>query len=116
MADDISQTTIPAGLQRGDLGAQRARIAPLLTGEDLAELLALADFCIGAGGSLHFGKRSDLTKRLKALRLIEWTKPADLSRDARLTRLTKLGWLTLLTRAEDEMRHLLPPEELQDAA
>jgi hypothetical protein len=116
VSDPGSETIIPVGLHRGDLGMQRGRIAPLLTGDDLAELLALADFCIGAGGSLHFGKQSDMTRRLKALRLIEWTRPPDLSRGARLAKLTKLGWLTLLTRARCEMRHILPTEEMDDAA
>lgn len=110
------ETTIPVGLHRGDLGMQRSRIAPLLTGEDLGELFALADFCISAGGSLHFGKPSDLAQRLKALRLVEWVRQPELSRGSRLHRLTKLGWLTLLTRSEHEMRHIIPAEELQDAA
>lgn len=99
---------------RGDLGMQRSRIAPLLTGEDLAELFALADFCIGAGGSLHFGKVSPMARRLKDLRLTEWTREPEHS--GRLVRLSKLGWLTLLTRCESEMRHLLPPEDVDDAA
>lgn len=114
MADN--PTTIPTGIHRGDLGHQRSRIAPLLTGEDLAELLALADFCLASGGSLHFTKPSDLAIRLKQLRLTEWVPQPGLSRGTKLHRLTKLGWLTLLTRAETEMQHLLPPEEIEDAA
>jgi len=101
---------IPPGIHRGDLGRQRSRIAPLLTGEDLAELLALADFCISCGGSLNFSKPSDMAVRLKALRLVEWVSQPELSRGTKLHRLTTLGWLTLLTRAEHEMRHLLPKE------
>lgn len=96
------------GLHRGDLGMQRARIAPLLTGEDLAELFALADFCISCGGSLHFDKPSLLSVRLKALRLVEWIPQPEVSRRVQSHRLTKLGWLTLLTRAENEMQHLMP--------
>jgi hypothetical protein len=99
------------GLHRGDIGMQRSRIASLLTGEELAELFALADFCIYAGGSLHFGKPSDLAVRLKSLRLVEWVPQPEINRGTKLCRLTKLGWLTLLTRAENELRHLLPPEE-----
>lgn len=105
-----SQIMIPPGIHRGDLGMQRSRIAPILTGDDLAELLALADFCIANGGSLHFMPPSDLSKRLKKLRLTEWMPQPELSRRTKLHRLTKLGWLTLLTRAEHEMSHLLPEE------
>lgn len=90
---------------------QRSRIAPILTGEDLAELFALADFCVSSGGSLCFGKPSDLVVRLKTLRLVEWVPQPEISRGTKLHRLTKLGWLTLLTRAESEMRHLLPLDE-----
>lgn len=112
--DDAPRTT--RSLHRGDLGMQRSRIAPLLTGEELAELFALADFCVGAGGSLHFGKLSPMAHRLKKLRLMEWVREPE-KHDGRLHRLTKLGWLTLLTRAETEMRHLLPSEEkIADAA
>jgi len=114
--DNRTAAGFPAGLRRGDLGMQRSRIAPLLTGEDVAELLALADFCIGADGSLHFVRPSDLACRLKALRLVEWVRRPDLGRGARLHRLTKLGWLTLLTRAEHEMRHFLPQEDVEDDA
>ncbi len=103
-----------AGLHRGDLGRQRARIAPLLTGEELAELFALADICISAGGSLRHGKPSPLATRLRALRLVEWVAAIPPVRGLRLQRLTKLGWLTLLTRAEHEMRHLLPLEEVPE--
>lgn len=95
-------------LHRGDLGMQRARIAPLLTGEDLAELLALAEFCLSTGGTLNFMKPSPLAIRLKKLRLVEWLPQPHLTRGAKLYKLTTLGWLTLLTRAENEMRHLLP--------
>lgn len=104
---------IPLGLHRGDLGRQRGKIAPLLTGEDLAELLALADFCVSCGGSLNFGRPSDLAKRLKTLRLVEWVPQPELSRGTKLHRLTMLGWLTLLTRAEHEMRHLLAADEIE---
>lgn len=104
------KTTIPVDIHRGDLGRQRSRIAPLLTGDDLAELLALADFCIASGGSLCFMPPSDLSKRLKKLRLTEWIPQPELSRGTKMHRLTKLGWLTLLTRSEHEMRHLLPEE------
>lgn len=89
---------------------QRSRIAPLLTGVELAELLALADFCISSGGSFHFTKPSALAMRLKELRLVEWVRQPEMSPRTRLHRLTTLGWLTLLTRAENEMRHLLPDE------
>ena len=105
------QQDIPRGLHRGDLGMQRARIAPLLTGEDLGELLALAEFGVCAGGSLHFGPSPASAVRLKRLRLVEWVPQPEVGRGTRLRRLTKLGWLTLLTRAETEMRHLLPPDE-----
>jgi hypothetical protein len=108
------QPVMATNLHRGDLGEQRARIAKLLTGEDLAGLFALADFCISCGGSVAFGKLSDLIKRLIALRLIETFRPPE-PPHLRSVRLTKLGWLTLLTRAETEMRHLLPMEEIQDA-
>lgn len=114
MPDD-SHMTIPPDIHKGDLGRQRSRIAPLLTGEDLAELSALADFCIGSGGSLCFCKPSDLAVRLRRFRLVEWVAQPELSRGTKLHRLTKLGWLTLLTRAENEMRHLMP-EEIDDAA
>ena len=103
-------TDIPPDIHRGDLGRQRSRIAPLLTGEDLAELFALADFCVIGHGSLNFVGPSDLAKRLKKLRLVEWIPQPELSRGTKLHRLTKLGWLTLLTRAEGEMRHLMPEE------
>lgn len=89
---------------------QRARIAQLLTGEELAELFALADFCISSGGILQFSKPSLLTIRLRALRLVEWVPQPEISRGTRMYRLTKLGWLTLLTRAESEMQHLMPKE------
>jgi len=117
MSSDVPQTSkAPPGLHKGDLGMQRARIAPLLTGEDLAELLALADFCVSSGGAFQFGKRSDLAKRLADMRLTETFRPSD-PPHVRSVRLTNLGWITLLTRAENEMRHLLPPEkELEDAA
>lgn len=105
---------VPRDIHRGDIGQQRSRIAPLLTGEDLAELFALADFCISNGGSLHFFPPSDLAIRLKKLRLVEWMPQPELSRGTKLHRLTKLGWFTLLTRAEDEMRHLLPDEDCHD--
>ena len=122
MSTDRSETTPDhspdagkmVGLHRGDLGMQRARIAPLLTGEELAELLALADFCVSCGGSMQFGKRSELAKRLAALRLTETFRPTE-PPHVRSVRLTKLGWLTLLTRAEIEMRHLLPAEEVEHA-
>lgn len=105
------------GLHRGCLGKQRSRIAPLLKGDELAEMLALADFCISCGGSLHFGSPGDLARRLKALRLTEWVLQPKIGRHARLHKLTTLGWLTLLTRAENEMRHLLPVlEKAEDAA
>jgi hypothetical protein len=96
-------------LHRGDLGMQRARIAPLLTGEELAELLALANFQICSGGSVAFGKPSDMEARLKSLRLLERVRDAE-APGIWIRRLTQLGWLTLLTRAENEMRHLLPVE------
>lgn len=102
--------------RRGDIGLQRARIAPTLTGEQLAEMFALAEFCIGAGGSLCFGKPSPLGASLIALRLVERVPQPDLGRGSALHRLTKLGWLTLLTRAETEMAHLLPPEQEYDDA
>lgn len=98
------------GLHRGDLGMQRARIAPLLTGEELAELFALADFQIGAGGSVQFSKPSDLEKRLKSLRLVERVRDTE-APGLKILRLTQLGWFALLTRAENEMRHLMPVEE-----
>jgi hypothetical protein len=101
---------IPTGIHRGDLGRQRSQIAPLLTGEDLAEMLALADFSISVEGSLHFGTPSDVMVRLKKLRLTEWVPQPKISRGTKIIKLTKLGWLTLLTRAETEMRHLLPKE------
>lgn len=97
-------------LHRGDLGMQRARIAPLLTGEELAELLALADFQISCGGCVAFGKPSDIQTRLRSLRLVERVRDAE-APGIWIRRLTQLGWLTLLTRAETEMRHLLPAEE-----
>lgn len=92
------------------IGMKRAQIAPTLTGEDLAEMLALADFCISCGGSLHFHKPGPVVQRLLDLKLVERVrhKPEDSRKN--LHRLTKLGWLTLLTRAETEMRHLLPAE------
>lgn len=99
-----------------DLGFQRSRIAPTLTGEDLEEMLALADFCVSCGGSLHFTKPSPLIQRLVAMKLVERVTQPDLSRGARLHRLTKLGWLTLLTRAGQEMAHLLPAEPGIDEA
>lgn len=107
-----------------DIGMERARIAPTLTGEDLAEMLALADFCISCGGSLHFAKPAPLTQRLIDLKLVERKKPPGeidgvkigISRNGYVHRLTKLGWLTLLTRAEDEMRHILPPEPQEENA
>jgi hypothetical protein len=101
-------------LHRGDLGMQRARIAPLLTGEELAELLALAYFQICSGGSVAFGKPSDMETRLRSLRLVERVRDAA-APGIWIRRLTQLGWLTLLTRAESEMRHLLPvPEPVED--
>ena len=60
---------------KGDLGMRRARLAPQLTGEDLAEMLALADFCISCRGSLHFSPPSPVTQRLIDLKLIERRKP-----------------------------------------
>lgn len=105
------------GIHKGDLGMQRARIAPMLTGEELAELFALADFTLSAGGSLRWGRpASAIEIRLKALRLTEWVRRPDISRGTHMIRLTKLGWLTLLTRCEREMRHLLPLDEAEDAA
>ena len=103
------------GLHKGDIGMQRARIAPLLTGEDLAELFALADFCLSSCGSFRFGKLSDLDKRLIGLRLMETFRPLE-PPHIRSVRLTKLGWFTLLTRAENEMRHLLPADDIDEAA
>lgn len=108
MIEASSKTTI--GLHRGDLGMQRSRIAPLLSGEELAEMFALADFQISAGGSVVFGKPSDMEKRLKSLRLVERVRDAG-APGLKIRRLTQLGWLTLLTRAEHEMRHLLPPDK-----
>ena len=106
--------TAMKGLHKGDLGMQRARIAPLLTSEDLAELFALADFCLASGGSLQFVKAGDGARRLKALRLVEWVPQPQLGRGCHLHRLTMLGWLTLLTRAETEVRHLLPVDKDTD--
>ena len=112
----VPQTT-PTRLHNGDFGMQRTRIAPLLTGEDLAELLALADFYFSSGGSLQFVKAGDGARRLKTLRLVEWVPQPQLGRGRHLHRLTTLGWLTLLTRAETEMRHILPAKkEYEDAA
>ena len=71
---------------------------------------ALADCCVVCGGSMVFGKRSDVAKRLTALRLTEQFRPTE-PPHVRSVRLTELGWLTLLTRAENEMRHLLPHDE-----
>ena len=99
---------------REDVGMKRSRIAPTLSGEELAELFALAEFCVSCGGSLSFGKPSELATRFVGLGLIERVREAGLSRDARRVRLTKLGWLTLLTRAEHEMRHILPAEEIDE--
>lgn len=104
-----------------DIGMQRARIAPLLTGEDMAELLALADFTIAAGGSLRFGSKAvdPLTQRLIGMGLVERARVelrgSTATRRASKHRLTKLGWLTLLTRAENEMAHLLPKEDEEAA-
>jgi hypothetical protein len=92
------------------IGMKRAQIAPTLTGEDLAEMLALADFCISCGGSLHFHKPGSVVQRLLDLKLVERVRYKPEDRTKNLHRLTKLGWLTLLTRAETEMRHLLPAE------
>ena len=92
------------------IGIKRAQIAPTLTGEDLAEMLALADFCISCGGSLHFHKPGPAVQRLLDLKLVERVRYKPEDRTKNLHRLTKLGWLTLLTRAETEMRHLLPAE------
>lgn len=100
-----------ATIHRGDLGMQRSRIALLLTGEELEELFALANFCISAGGCLQFAKVSDLAVRLRSLRLVEWVPQPEMSRGTKLHRLTKLGWLTLLTRAESEMQHVLPANQ-----
>ncbi len=101
-------------------GAARARIAPTLTGEDLAEMLAMADFCISCGGSLHFSKPEPggVMERLIGLKLIQRKKPpreingakVGISSNGYVHSLTTLGWLTLLTRAEQEMAHLLPAE------
>jgi hypothetical protein len=113
MSNEQTVQPIPKGIHRGDIGRQRARIAPLLTGEDLAELLALADFCIASGGSFHHGKPSSLSVRLARLRLIELAPNPHRPRAPKLHRLTKLGWFTLLTRAGQEMRHLLPPADAE---
>ncbi len=92
------------------IGMKRAQIAPTLTGADLAEMLALADFCISCGGSLHFHKPGPIVQRLLDLKLVERVRYKPEDRTKNLHRLTKLGWLTLLTRAEQEMKHLLPTE------
>ncbi|MBU8540230.1 hypothetical protein [Falsiroseomonas tokyonensis] len=108
--------------RRPSAGFERARLAPLLRGEDLAEMLALAEVGVCCGGSLHFTKPTQVTLRLIELKLVERKKPPrevdgvkqGISANGYVHRLTKLGWLTLLTRAEHEMRHLLPPEPEPD--
>lgn len=97
-------------MRRRSLGFERARIAPLLTGDDLAEMLALADFCLACGGSHHCRPPEGVSKRLIELKLVERAPLAGAPRGNHIRRLTTLGWLTLLTRAEKEMAHLLPRE------
>lgn len=97
---------------RRDIGFRRAQIAPTLTGAELAEMLALAEFCISCGGSLHFTRPSPLQERLIGLGLVERVRHEPGASRKNLHRLTKLGWLTLLTRAEAEMKHLLPVEDI----
>lgn len=98
-----------------DMGVQRARLAPKLTGEQIAELLALAEMTLCCGGSLTFGMRhlEGTCRTLGDMRLIEAVRPPEekLTAGSRKIRLTKLGWLTLLTRCEAEMAHLLPAVE-----
>lgn len=93
--------------QPKNCGRDRARIAPLLTGEDLAELLALAEFSVICGGSFHFQPPQGTAKRLMDLGLVERVRTG-IARGPHARRLTQLGWLTLLTRAEAEMAHLFP--------
>lgn len=86
----------------------------MLSGEQLAEMFALADFQIPCGGSLQFSKPSPLAISLIEFGLVERVRQRELGRGSYLHRLTDLGWLTLLTRAETEMKHILPPEEVAD--
>jgi hypothetical protein len=98
--------------RRLDLGMQRAALAPKLTGEQIAELLALAEMTICCGGSLTFNMRhrEGECATLIEMGLAEATRPAaeNLTAGTRKIILTKLGWLTLLTRCEAEMAAILP--------
>jgi hypothetical protein len=102
--------------RRLDLGMQRAALAPKLTGEQLAEMLALAEMTLCCGGSLTFNMRhrEGLLAGLIKLGLAEATRPAELSPGTRKVILTKLGFLTLLTRCKTEMAAILPVVEDAD--
>ena len=105
--------------RRLTIGAERARLAPALTGEQLAELLALAEMTICAGGSLSFGMRhrEGICAELIGMGLAEAVRPETTQRTpgTRKILLTKLGFCTLFTRCETEMAAILPQQQDEDA-
>ncbi len=98
------------------IGAARAALAPSLTAEDVAELLALAEFSVSVGGSLTFDMRhlQEPYARWEAAGLTIASRHPGMTPGSRKVRLTELGWLVLLDRCRDEMQHFLPPEEHED--
>lgn len=104
-------------MSRPSIGAERVRIAPLLTPEQLSEMLALAEFQVTTGHMLAFNRShtTGILAELIALKVVQARKPPPDSQTIstgntwRVT-LTELGWLVLLDRAREALADILPPE------
>lgn len=97
-----------------DNGMKVRRLSRELTGEQIAELIAVKRLALIEVESpiMSFHGRGPVLKPLISRKLVDWLPPPEpYGRGWRLPKITTLGERVLLDRCECEMQHVLPKYE-----